>query len=459
MFYIAESNKQLERLKEMGILGCYLDVITTNDNFHPALTKLVAVYIRPFDEKIDKSTGEVLGYEHGYIIPIAHDEGLCVDKETVEEILQSYQKIYVLDKKKVLYHFSTLGIQSKLKDLGLIYSMTEFQKLEYGSRETTYNWYYNRYGGWDNLNQIIPIAKIYEKCEQVFDQVKFVLDMEPPKGYEFYNSFVTPLYFLVEQEGLRVDTHGFTDTFPVVNPDYSILGETVYTQFNLYNMTGRPTNSFNGVNFLAIPKGKKFRQVFKPKNDEFVEMDFDGYHVRLVADLIKYPLNLNEKAHKQLAKECLGKEEVTQEEYAAIKQMNFQAIYGSVPTEYQNVPFFKKLREYVDTIWEKYLEEGVVNEQQSGKPFTKKLVEMHPTKLMNYMVQSLETSRNAVVLRSVLGALKGKKTRLVLITYDSFLLDVDAKEKEEGLLDRIKFLMEGGTYPVGIKSAQSLCFE
>ena len=87
MFYIIETEKQLSRLEDMGHLGCFADIITTSDNFHPALSKVVALYIRPFDEYVDPETQEPRGYNHGYIIPIDHNEGLCVSEDRAFSVL------------------------------------------------------------------------------------------------------------------------------------------------------------------------------------------------------------------------------------------------------------------------------------------------------------------------------------------------------------------------------------
>ena len=43
MFYILENEEQLQRLELMGGSGCYLEIVTTNDNFHPKLSGMVAV--------------------------------------------------------------------------------------------------------------------------------------------------------------------------------------------------------------------------------------------------------------------------------------------------------------------------------------------------------------------------------------------------------------------------------
>ena len=61
---------------------------------------------------------------------------------------------------------------------------------------------------------------------------------------------------------------------------------------------------------------------------------------------------------------------------------------------------------------------------------------MNPQKLFNYILQNMETSLNIEILFRIFKLLKGRNTKLVLYTYDSFLFDVD--ENELPVLDEIK---------------------
>ena len=61
---------------------------------------------------------------------------------------------------------------------------------------------------------------------------------------------------------------------------------------------------------------------------------------------------------------------------------------------------------------------------------------MNPQKLFNYTLQNLETSTNIQILLKIHKILTGKNTKIVLYTYDSFLLDWDEDEVEE--LEAIK---------------------
>ena len=61
---------------------------------------------------------------------------------------------------------------------------------------------------------------------------------------------------------------------------------------------------------------------------------------------------------------------------------------------------------------------------------------MKPQKLLNYVLQNLETAMNIRILWEIFKLLRGYKTKLVLYTYDSFLFDF--KEGEETLIMEIK---------------------
>ena len=80
---------------------------------------------------------------------------------------------------------------------------------------------------------------------------------------------------------------------------------------------------------------------------------------------------------------------------------------------------------------------------------------MNPAKLMNYLMQSLETSRNILILKEVLRFLKDNKTKVVLYTYDSVLFDFSKEEKN--ILDDLEnVLSEDGKYPVKFKFSENL---
>ena len=418
MFYIVEQEDKLQNLQNLIKLGVYVDVISSNDYYHPKLTSTVAVYLRLVDS------------HHGYIIPIDHDEGINVSKDRIYELLLSASKLYTLDKKALLYHFN---LQDAI-DVSLLYSMTKYERLEYSKDLPTINFFYNKFQDFKNINQLIPLSKLYESCEKAYEKVQEVIKYDIPSGFDFYNKTATNVFFLLEQSGLGIHYEEFKNLFKPRNPLYNIIDNKVLTSYNLYNATSRPTNAFNSVNFAAIPKSEQHRKCFYPTNDYFVEFDFDGYHLRLLSEQIGYELT-DESAHKQLARQYFNKEEITDEEYNQAKQINFHAIYGKIPEKYAFLDVFEKIDGFIKSLWTEYETNGRVLAPISDKPFTKALKDMNPQKLMNYIMQSLETSRNILILKDVLRYLKDKKTKLVLYTYDSLLFDFSKEDGKKTLED------------------------
>jgi len=176
-----------------------------------------------------------------------------------------------------------------------------------------------------------------------------------------------------------------------------------------------------------------------------------------LASILGYELN-SSKAHKQIASLYLGDKELSEEEYKHAKQVNFQAIYGTIPEQYSDTEFFVRIAEYTNSLWDAFKDKGYVKAPQSMKRFTSKIGNMNPQKLMNYIIQCTETTRNVTVLKEVLKYLSHKKSDIVLYTYDSIVLDFNKEDGEE-ILTEIEDLLTIGNYPIGIKTGSDLSFQ
>ena len=123
-------------------------------------------------------------------------------------------------------------------------------------------------------------------------------------------------------------------------------------------------------------------------------------------------------------------------DYAKAKELTFKQLYGGVFSEYKHLEFFQKTTEFINNNWKIFNNSGEVIMPVSGYRFTNQLPNMNPQKLFNYMLQNLETSTNVNILLKIHRLLVGKKSQIVLYTYDSFLFDMD-KDEENGLLEEI----------------------
>ena len=373
MFYIVESDEQLNYLCALGRNEAYVEIISGNDRYHGLLTGTVAAYVRP------------IGHHEGYIIPINHSEGLNVPKDRIQSILNCFDTLYTFNKKTFLYHFS----HGNINDINLMYSMKEYESLQLPDPPQTIQWFYNRLQDKEDLNSIIPLPKLFEKCErnyrallETIEENKDVLDLP---AWKFYNGLAMGVFYLSEQSGIRVTYEEFVEKFTPANPRFSIANNIAYTNYNLYNPTSRPTSAFNSVNFAAIPKKEEFRKCFIPQGQKFIEFDFDGYHIRLIGEVVGYEFT-PESVHTQLGRMYFDKEVLTEEEYKQSKQTTFQIMYGGVPDKYRHIEFFDKVAEYINKLWKEYIENGVVYAPISQKPFYSTLKDMNPQKLFNYVM-------------------------------------------------------------------------
>jgi hypothetical protein len=430
-----QSIESLIRGKEI-----YASPILRSPSHHPKLNDVIALYLVVEDA--------------GYIIPIDHPEGINVDITVLQEILDTAEKTFVFNKKEYLYFFKGRTVY----DLHFGQPQMEINP-ERPSESEYVVWLRHRYRDYPELNKLVPLVKLLEDGDREYGIVKNIIKkFKPDESYTFYNNIAVPVFFLIEQHGLRVTYKEFIELFKPYNPDFNIQDNIAYTSYNLYNITSRPTNAFNSVNFAAIPKKPEYRKCFIPQNDMFVEFDFDGYHLRLLAEQVGFKLT-SESAHTQLARMYFGKQEITPEEYTQAKQINFQAVYGNTPEEHKDFKLFKLIEKWTEDLWKEFSTRGYVNAPISLKRFTTDIEGMYPKKLLNYIIQSMETSRNIKVLKNALQYLQTKRTKIGLYTYDSILLDFANEDGKQVLEDLEKILSEDGKYPVKFKYSNDLVFE
>lgn len=301
--------------------------------------------------------------------------------------------------------------------IDVLYHLNQFKPYEY---DMLYNSFVRGYRNRDDLT-FIPITNILRDVVDFVNQNKKYANTEGVGGYDFYNSLVLPEFKKIESNGIPT-TYGYE-----------------YSLYNNFTTTGRPSNTFGGVNYSALNKSDGSRDYIVSKLGELVQFDFDGYHVRLIAKIVGETIP-EDSAHEWLGKQYFGVTELSDEDYLNSKKLTFQQLYGGIDVENFEIPFFKKTDEFIKKLYKDFLINGYV-ETKCGKriPFTK--IDNHnPQKVFNYYLQALETETNVYVVKRLNELLDGKKTKLVLYTYDSFLFDMDSSE--EYLLRDIQSILD-----------------
>ena len=346
------------------------------------------------------------------------------------ELIGSYDTLYVWGKKEFLHYY----VHKNIIDISLAspeYEMettTAHQILQQRAKDKL------------DINRIVPIVKHYETCEKNYNNLKQYFN-EPVN--EFYNNRVPLVFNSIERSGLRVNRELFKQYF---DKDW---GDKVYTQYNYRTTTTRPSNRFGGVNFAALNKDNGTRKTFIPENDRLVEIDISAYHPTLASSLIHYNFT-DDDIHRSFAR-------LYNVNYKKAKELTFKQLYGGVFKQYQHLEFFQKIQAYVDKIWNQFQNEGFIECPISKYRFERdKLDNMNPQKLFNYLLQNLETATNVCILWKIIKLLKGKKTKLILYTYDAFLLDVHKGEKK--VLQKILKVFNEHKLKVKIKHGDSYDF-
>lgn len=425
MYWLVETKDQLREFFNQDYKEVFVEVIPYHNQIHPALNDVCLVYIRPtYDSK-------------GYMLCIDHSETLSIGKTYIEKILQHIDTVYVRDKKTFLYYFQ----------LNKVIDISSIKYVETPS-EPVFDIFYRKHPNKTDINKIIPIVKHYEVCENIYTQLQQTILEPKPEYVKFYNKGALA-FFGIEKNGIKINEDKFYKYYEPNNSLYSIRDSKVFTQYNLNITTRRPSNAFNSINFAALKKDNHSRSSFIPQNNEFLEIDISAYHPTLAGQLVAHEFD-NPDIHADFAS-------MYDVDYTKAKELTFKQLYGGVFEEYKSLPFFQKIQTYVQEQWKLFNEQGFINTPISGYKFEKdKLENMNPQKLFNYILQNLETSTNIGILLKIHKILAGKHTKIVLYTYDSFLLDWDEDEEQE--LEQIKNIFKEMKLSIKINGGKSYDF-
>ena len=323
----------------------------------------------------------------------------------------NFKEVYIVGMKDFLYHYDFLPNMYDL-EMSLFWQGKNFDVDE----KPIYTIFRRRQA--PKANDLIPIWKHYEQFQ---DWKKIFGDSKISKFSQLYPKSLC----WVEKNGL-----------------YTNMGYE-YTRYNPLTITSRPSNTFKGTNYAALKKddGVRSRFISRFENGKLYQLDFDGYHIRLIAKLIGVDIPLDKKAHEWLANQY-GKD------LSEAKSITFRQLYGGVEDEYYHIPFFKKTSDYINSMWLDFLRnrEVVTPILQRKIKFDENL---NKNKLFNYVLQALETERNILILDKLSKINLNQKSVPILYTYDSILFDVD--ENEDNYIKEVKRIMEKDGFPTQLE--------
>lgn len=452
---IVETKQDIEIL--MGKLvsrSFIMDIVPLDDERHPANTGISLIFFK------------FIGMGGKWCLPVNHNEAVCLPgslellKETFKLSIErgsifTLRKM-VLNKKMTI---QLLGQDYGFVDVNVVEYLKNGSPIEFEEFATNAHIFIKtRFRNIKNANRCIPLYKHAHVFENNTDALVVPTERELQEpGFEFMNHTMTDNFAWLEATGLAVDTELFTK----VNGDEQlkhIKNGLIYSQYNLYTATGRPSNRHGGVNYAALNKKDGSRDAFVSRHGEdgmLVMMDYTAFHPHLIARLVNFEFPHNDNPYAYLAKFYFEKTEVDEEDIAVSKGLTFQQLYGGVDKRWVHIPYFAKIQEYIDHRWRFFEENGYIETPK----YLRKIKPCHiqdatPNKLFNYILQAFETEVAVGVLGELQLHLKNRKSKPILYTYDSILFDFHKDDKMETIV-QVKKIMEGSGFPVKVYVGKS----
>lgn len=387
------------------------------------------VYIHPIWESISVHPHND-GLSLLYIYDIEGDREFLINfnnidnhTTTLEKFNFDFNECYVYDNKSLLNH---LWLDNSI-DASLVKYLQSNTPLK-SNLTPTHLFYHRRFNNLNGVNNLIPISKHIEMISDVKDEFLKYYDLggvEFDCVKKFENFYIKPLH-LVEQNGINT-TDGME-----------------WTQYHPFTTTSRPSNNWGGVNYAALNKddGSRDRFVSRFEGGKLVQFDYDAYHPRIIGKMVDEPIPTDVSGHQSLA-------DMYGVSYNDSKAITFRQLYGGVQREYMNIPLFSKVSHKIDRMWMEFNRRGYVTTPLGRKLSKDNLKDMNSNKLFNYMLQATETELNMKILSKVMDFLKDKKSKMILYTYDSYLLDIHSDDFDS--LQNLKILIEGNGFPTKVE--------
>ena len=251
----------------------------------------------------------------------------------------------------------------------------------------------------------------------------------------------------MERNGLYVNK----DLIELQNHKHIDKDNKIYTEYNPYTATGRPSSRFGGINFAALNKKDESRKCFKSrfnKDGFLIEYDYDAYHLRLIANIIGYNLP-NGSVH-----EYLGKQYGV--DYEESKAMSFKLLYGGIDKDIaKSIPFFGKVQHFIDEKWSEFNKNNYVKTNIYSRRIHKdNIIDVTKNKLFNYIIQAHETETNIKTIIDLKYYLLNRKTKLVLYGYDSFLFDIHKDDRVQ-VFRELRNILERNGHLTKIKAGKN----
>ncbi len=427
---VTEFNNMISTIGDRDVL---IYPILTDTKIHPAMNSVCILAVLCEDDL--------------FILPFNHNDAINLDINLLNKL--SFSGKVNTPSKKVLNHV--------MPHLANVYDIDSMEYLQSGHVTESANFltpchkrFYQLYDKQLRVNKSVPLMRHLEFIESYFAHLK-QFECQYDRSYTFLNDTAIPALQYLESTGIHIDTDVMDIRYGTKLNRY-VSNNLLYSEYNLFTITGRPSNKFGGVNFAALNKKDGSRKMYTSRFDRgvIVMADYESFHLRLIADMIGFTFPLDIPVHEYLGCQYFNKQTLTEDEYNESKQITFRLLYGEERDG--NVPdFFKAVYRYIDSLMVLFDRQGyIVSPYYNRKLFKDRMENPTPSKIFNYMVQLAETEVNLTAINKLKSLFDGKQSKPTLYTYDSILFDYNIDDGKELLLSAIEILSQNSKFPMRV---------
>jgi len=270
---------------------------------------------------------------------------------------------------------------------------------------------------------LVPEKFLRDYCQIKNQITNHVIDNYPkPSNYK-HLAAVNAMISDIESQPLNVDMSPIlpkVSDIKVANFVKRIKTCDRSIRYNLFGtVTGRLATRKNSFPILTM--NKEYREVLKPNNDCFIELDYNGAELRVLLSLLGY--DQPEHDVHQWNLDNVFENKVTR---AEAKTLFFAWLYGSQSEDVKRHSSLLKEKYNKDTLIDKYWDGHVIR-----TPFDRDVVSPKH-KALNYLVQSVAADLALEQATKVWALLKKNKAKssVAFIVHDALVIDFDLADRE-----------------------------
>jgi hypothetical protein len=298
----------------------------------------------------------------------------------------------------------------------------------------------------------------------VLDVLETVRNATIDESYNKLNTTVIETLAELESNGICVNPDCFKKHFNAkIYGDYT--KNMVYSQYNIYTSTGRPSNRFDGVNYAALNKENGCRSCFVSRQGtrwsvkegatiwygKMVLIDYAAFHPRIISHLIGFDLPMDVDIYQYLGEIYFNKQNLTPLDIDEAKKLTFRQLYGGVEKQYEHIKYFNRLKGFIEDHWKFFQGHGYVETPIFKRKITSSHIkDPNPNKLFNYILQATETEIAIPVINELNQFLKKRRSKAILYTYDSVLFDFCPDDPKDTLHGVLQIMRKDGKFPVRV---------